>query len=251
MHAPPSVAGCGMVAIWIGMGYYRRVTVLLDQGLWMNIFRGPVFRHIPEERYADQFVTGESIWVSTFQRCREYEDKEQGDAGEGTMLHHIKHASSRDQGFESIARQYGIVSSGGGTITMTNTTGFHVVDDAYVVCFSMGVFGEDLMSKFGRYPVKVLDIELFARYLEFEMRKYVPTVRYGLGLGPVTYAERFYQGYDSPPSDIHFVKPEHPFKIQREYRVVIKCEPGHKYQPFAVNVPLPRGLCVPMYRKGV
>jgi hypothetical protein len=209
-------------------------------------FRGPVYRHITEKRFADQFVTGESIWVSTFQRCREYEDAEQGDAGEGMLLHRINSASSRDPGFESIARVWGIKNEGGGEVTITNSHTFFRVEDAYVVCFSLEVFGPVLKSKFGENVVKVHDVEEFARRLELEMRKVVPTVRFGLGLGPVTYSNRFYQDYETPPGDVHFVKPEVPFKSQREYRIVILCEKGHQYKPFAISVPLPRGLCVPV-----
>ncbi|UVM07028.1 hypothetical protein [Pseudomonas laurylsulfatiphila] len=212
-------------------------------------FRGPVYRHISEKRFADQFVTGESIWVSTFKRCREYEDAEQGDAHEGMMLHRINSASSLDPGFESIAKTWGIQNEGG-VVTITDSHELHIVDDAYVVCFSFEVFGEDLKKKFGEHAVRVHDIEEFARRLEFAMRQVVPTVRYGLGLGPVTYSDRIYQDYEQPPGDIHFVKPVVPFKAQREYRIVILCEKGHEYKPFAITVPLPKGLCMSVDSQG-
>ena len=209
-----------------------------------SIFKGPVYRHIPDKNFADKFVTGESIWVSTFQACRNYEDAEKGDAGEGTMLHRIGDISSDDAGFQSVADNLGIVNRAG-RMRIKNGNGFFRAHDAYVVCFSHRVFEDDLKQKFGKYAVRVADIDEFAFRLAIEMRKVVPVIRHGVGA--VVYADRSYKDYDTPPGDIHFVKPTVPFKVQDEYRLVLICEPGHVYEPMAVSVPLPSGLCTAVY----
>lgn len=48
-----------------------------------NPFNGrPLWRFFGEVAHADALARGE-VWLSTFARCRVYEDSEQGDAGEG------------------------------------------------------------------------------------------------------------------------------------------------------------------------
>ena len=49
-------------------------------------FTRPLFRCFDREEYANAFATGE-IRLSTLTRCREYENAERGDSGEGTLTY--------------------------------------------------------------------------------------------------------------------------------------------------------------------
>ncbi|MFL1502138.1 hypothetical protein ACI77N_13220 [Pseudomonas sp. S191] len=198
-------------------------------------FVGPIYRHVTKDSYADQFVTGESIRVSTFQTCRDYEDEEQGDPGEGHMYHLNTHITDDHPRFHELTSQFGMDLRGAEGVVFGNNLRRDVVSDAYVICFSLEVFGEDLRKKFGGYPVRVNDITAFMWPLLRAMNKVVPVHTWLYG--PAVYHDRMYLDFDAPPGHICLVKPPFPFKPQREFRLVITCHPGHIYKPFNVSMP--------------
>lgn len=206
------------------------------------VFTGPVYRHLSKDSYADQFANGESIRVSTFAACREYEDLEQGDPGEGHLFYLNTHITDEHPRFHEVAAQLGMDLGGAQGVTLSNNFKQTVVPDVYVICFSMEVFGPELKQKFGSHAVKVRNIVDFMWPLLDAMNKVVPVQAWAFG--PVTYKDRLYRDLDEAPGHICFVKPPVPFSPQREFRLLISCPPGHVYKTFNVTVPLPKGLCV-------
>ncbi|MBI6745960.1 hypothetical protein [Pseudomonas syringae] len=209
-----------------------------------SLFVGPIYRHVSKESYADQFVDGESIRVSTFQTCREYEDDEQGDAEEGHLHYVNTHITDEHPGFNEIAAKFKLEISGVKDVILNNNRLIQVVDDAYVICFSVNIFDECLKKKFGDYPVRVNNISSFAGVLLHAMRKAVNAQFFMCGM--VNYKDRLYKDFESPPGHVCFLKPSVPFSAQREFRFVIMCPPGHIYKPFNLKVAMPSGLCVRM-----
>lgn len=205
-------------------------------------FAGPLFRHVSKEDYARQFVSGEYIQISTFQRCRDYEDAEQGDSGEGHTFYTHSPITSGDADFEIISERLGIKNTDPRVnFVMANSCKTIVVPNAYVLCLSYKIFARPLTDKFGIYCVAINDICDFFYKLVAAIKLIVPVKT--ASAGPVKYAAREYRDLEEEPGPIAYLKPVHPYGDQREFRVVIICEDGHDYQPFGVRVPGLQGLC--------
>lgn len=196
------------------------------------VFWGPVYRHVDREQYASDFVSGRYIQISTFEKCRSYEDEEQGDPGEGTSRFTHSPMDKSHPDFEKVASRLNI--GGAGDIYLEGNVATNKISDAYVVCLSYRKFDKALQEKFGSYCVSIPSLHTFVSQVLSAMSRRVPVVHYSYA--PVKYKSRdFKDGQDEPV--IPFVKPVLPFAIQREIRLVIYCEKGHKYEPFGIEIP--------------
>lgn len=205
-------------------------------------FLGPVYRHVTKEQYANDLVNGIGLRVSTIQTCRDYEDKEQGDAEEG-YLHHLatRITDQHPRGIE-LASQIGIKISGDSTnYLISNNRRSTIYPDAYVICLSHRIFDDRLKGKFGKYVVRINNVRLFMHHIVLAMKKCVPTKT--LQVRSVRYVSRTRIDFEESLGNAYFVKPPNPFAEQKEYRIIVLCEPGHKYVPFNLEVPFPPGLC--------
>lgn len=194
-------------------------------------FLGPVYRHVDQEAFAKDFVVGKCIWVSTLEKCRMYEDAEQGDPGEGTSFYSHGAIHSTHPDFKTVADRLGVSCSG--DLEMSGNVAINKIPDAYVVCLSFRKFDKALQKKFGEYCVCIPNISSFAHKLLYAMSLKVPVVR--AVYGPVEYRSREYRDAEIEPV-VPFIKPVMPFKAQREIRIVITCANGHEYKPFGVEI---------------
>ncbi|VVN71006.1 hypothetical protein PS718_00427 [Pseudomonas fluorescens] len=204
-------------------------------------FAGPIFRHFPKEEYALDFSIIGKIRVSTLKVCREYEDHEQGDSGEGTLHYSHDPVTSHDPNWQEVARRLGMKIGAFDKGSITGCEKHTVIPNAYVLCLSYIQFDEELCGKFGKHCVQIKDLLFFGNLVYDALVE-----KFGGVSGrsaKVRYRDRAYRNLEQEPKEIAFIKPEHPFAKQVEYRMVFWCDPGHVYEPFFLDVPEVRTIC--------
>ncbi len=118
-----------------------------------------IYRFFSEEWEADALVQGK-VWLSTLNKCRAYEDAEQGDKDEAHLTYNSGYlvGDGDDRDFVRQAKQAGVkISSGSincGIIDCVRTTS---IEDAYVLCTTLEFSPEKLSEKFGKYCVEITD----------------------------------------------------------------------------------------------
>ena len=72
-----------------------------------NQFHGrTIYRYCDTANHAKALARG-YVWLGTLQRCRQYENKQQGDPGEGLNYYHTSTVTSEDKDFQQLARASG------------------------------------------------------------------------------------------------------------------------------------------------
>lgn len=66
----------------------------------VNPFNGrPLYRYFDTPEHADALTQG-YVWISTLQKCRQYENEHQGDRGEGLQYYHSGTVTDSDRDYE-------------------------------------------------------------------------------------------------------------------------------------------------------
>lgn len=197
-----------------------------------------VFRYFDKEEYAEAFFQGR-IYISTLNLCRGYEDPLRGDRDEGVERYNSGRkvtGGSSDAKFVSMAAQAGIYIGPNCTgVVMHNNKRETRIHDAYVLCTTIGFSNENLKKTFGKYCVRISDVEMFHKVLTKSFSSKV-----GLLVaekGPVVYKSRSYKEYEEKPGRIGFVKPPDKYATQKEYRFLWSIPAGRSIGAIEVSCP--------------
>lgn len=188
---------------------------LPDNILYRDDYVGPVYRFFTEESHAEDFIRGK-VYLSTLEKCRNYEDSERGDKQEGHQTYLSGHivGDSNDPDLVEIARRTGIlVGEGNKNISINNCTHTEIINDAYVLCTTINFLPENFEDTFGKYCVKIHNPKKFFITISKNLNS-TQNIKNGV-MGKVIYRDRHYTGLEPPPGPIGFVKPSKPYKIRR------------------------------------
>lgn len=202
-----------------------------------------VYRFFKEPGHADALASG-TVWLSTLETCRAYEDPYQGDPDEAVQRYNSGHAvgGSDDAAFKLIAERSGIsIGPGCSNITVSNCTAVHRLPDAFVLCTTEQFNPKNLSDTFGRYCVEIERPQEFFRLLTASLSQ-LHAIREA-AFGRVIYRERNFAGLQDPPGPIGFVKPPDKYKSQHEVRFLWTSLTGAQLAPFALYAPECVALC--------
>jgi hypothetical protein len=177
-----------------------------------------MYRFFDEERYADEFVNG-NVFVSTFKRCRAYENKYQGDIGEGSLTYNGGRFVGNSDSFEfkKILSNMPGIKIEGSNITFDNNTQVTRVHDAFVLCLTTKFQPGEFNIDFGRFCVEIINPKSLFSGLNSAIRhKYRVS---GQVFDHCVYSTRSYFGSQNSPGNIYLLKPQS-YSYQYEYRGV-------------------------------
>jgi hypothetical protein len=203
-----------------------------------------VYRFFKEPTHADALTSG-TVWLSTLEACRAYEDPYQGDPDEAVQRYKSGHAvggSDDDAAFKLIAERSGIfIGPGCSNNTVSNCSAVQRLPDAFVLCTTEKFNPESLSDTFGRHCVEIERPQEFFQLLTANLSKLHDVS--AAAFGRVIYRERSYTGLQNPPGPIGFVKPPDKYKSQREVRFLWTSLTGTPLAPFALYAPECAALC--------
>lgn len=204
-----------------------------------------VYRYFKSAEHADSFAAGE-IYLSTMETCRRYEDANQGDKHEGREVFHIPgviNGNGDDPHMAAAAKMLGIhIEPGSVTnLTITNAVRSTSIEDAYLLCTTIGFSEKNLNQSFGRHCVEISNPEEFFKVLNQAVRRRLLVIdgQYG----EVIYKERYFTPDSCRPGRIGFVKPPDQYAAQVEYRFLWIVPPGHRIKPEVISAPETRIYC--------
>ncbi|MEX5602096.1 hypothetical protein [Pseudomonas syringae] len=197
-----------------------------------------VYRYFDDEKFADAFVQG-AIYISTLEKCRQYEDPLQGDPHEGHDFYSTGSTitgDGDDPEFVSMAARLGIYIAPHVKQTSLNVKlATAVLRHAYVLCTTIGFESDDLENTFGNYCVKIEDVEGFFNAVTRCLCVQLGSLR--AGHRSIIYKERFTTGMQPMPGPIGFVKPPDKYASQCEYRFLWFKDPEEDAQPLVIHCP--------------
>ncbi|EGH20995.1 hypothetical protein PSYMO_05610 [Pseudomonas amygdali pv. mori str. 301020] len=115
-----------------------------------------------------------------------------------------------------------------------------VLQDAYVLCTTIGFDSDSLENSFGRYCVKIESVELFFHLIN--NRLYEQLGKLNAMKGSIIYEERHSVGMQPAAGAIGFVKPPDKYAAQREYRFLWVKERAGPVEPLIIHCPEAAGL---------
>lgn len=197
-----------------------------------------VFRYFDNEDHAAAFARGE-VFISTLQRCREYENPLQGDNEEGYERYNTGRSitgSGSDPAFVAMAARVGIhIAPEAELVTLENNLRVSCLHDAYVLCTTLAGFKDDELEAFGKYCVKISNVEAFHAEITKALVS-ISNITKSLR-GAIIYKERFYKEFESRPGLIGFVKPPDKYSSQKEYRFLWHVPDGMSISALVVSCP--------------
>lgn len=222
----------GLEKVNLNLGPHKKI-------VFIDSFQGKVYRFFKEKWQADALVQG-SVFLSTLKRCRDYEDEEQGDAKEANETYHTgnKVVNSSDPHIVREAQRHGI--SLPPNIGLENIRFESEFSDAYILC-TAAEYSSDLKKKFGPYCVEITDPRRFFKLLSKKINSLSPI--WQAATGKVVYADRNYSEMDVPNGQIGFVKPEHPYAYQKEFRFIWRMQPEVELKAFPLKCLEIKSLC--------
>lgn len=201
-----------------------------------------LYRFFDEERYAEDFMRG-GIWISTLESCRNAEEPDRRDVGEGTLIYNTGTVTGDgdDPRLQAIARRADFyVHPGARGTTFINCESRVKVLDSYVLCLTER-FEPDAMEGIGKFAVEITDPHVFFRRVTAELRQHRPIRNWTYRA--VTYTSRTYRELETPPpADVSFIKPPDPYAKQQEVRGVWQTYTMRNCQPFLLRCPAVRPL---------
>jgi hypothetical protein len=195
-----------------------------------------VYRYFDDEKFANDFAKG-IIYVSTLEKCRAYEDPLKGDSEEGYDLYSTGGSvtgNGSDPKFVKMAARANIYIDPRATnVTLEMNSSRTILQHAYVLCTTIGFDSDDLENTFGKYCVKIEDVEGFFVAVSRCLASNVGSLR-GMRRS-IVYKERYSEGMQEAPGPIGFVKPPDKYAAQREYRFLwVKHDEG-PVQPLVID----------------
>lgn len=203
-----------------------------------------VYRFFNKPDEADALASGK-VWLSTLERCREYEEQGRGDPEEA--VHRYKSgrivANGDNPALQLMAARSGIsIDPRCGRTVFANNTYVQRLSDAFVICTTEHYSPEKLSKTFGPYCVEINDpAEFFRLVTDALVRGYPRMCPHGWGR--VTYGDRSYKGLEPSPGVIGFVKPKDGYFEQQEVRFMWTAYAGGVLEPFLLPVPEVVALC--------
>lgn len=177
-----------------------------------------LYRYMNDPDHVDQFVSGK-IYLSTLDKCRRHENKQQRDVGEGMQTYNSGAPITGDISnpeFAYVAAMSGIeMDETCKNNTITNNTVVRSTD-GYVLCMTSGFAEEKLTDDFGKHCAEINNPEAFFLLLNAELLRRWQT---GQGqFGPIVYKQRHFTGTQQAPGRPAFVKPPDQYEDQQEFR---------------------------------
>lgn len=200
-----------------------------------------VYRFFENEWEAECLIKG-GVWISTLQKCREYEDRERGDPNEGMYTHNVSYMAGNtgDSLTQELLRRQGIqCDDPNGFISMADNVHTMVHENSFVICTSKSN-SESVKNIFGKYGVEIQDPFEFYKCLSYELFHKLKIFQ-GVA-GEVHYINRSTWDMQPMPNRQIFLIKEDRHNYQQEYRFVWR---AHKpmIQPFLLECPSISNLC--------
>jgi hypothetical protein len=208
---------------------------------------GPLFRRFDKLEYAEALCRGE-VWLSTLQRCRVYEDSEQGDPGEAIHKFDSGNAAGStedDPDFRLVAERFGLLQGRLIASSIRHSRMVQQIPDAWVLCASQD-FDTALEGNFGKFGVRIDRPRRFFNRVSFALRFEMVNDIIWPEAGLVRYRPRQYMGVQPEPGPLGFVKPDR-YAYQREARMLWRATPpysqGEELTPVSVRCPSVARFC--------
>lgn len=206
----------------------------------------PLYRFFNDPQHARDFLQGK-VWISTFSKCREYENAAQGDAHEGSIKYAVPgtiRGSGSDPAFVEMARRLNfIVPPDAVNMCFSNISSSTVLHDALVICTTAVYNPEQLAKDFGKFCVRIDDPAAFFKRLTFELGS-----RYALdefGMDEIYYRDRYFEYLDKLPCGYAFLKPKQ-YEYQNEIRMVWTLPHDVSLTPGLIDIPELAKFCSPI-----
>lgn len=197
-----------------------------------------VYRYFDSEEFADGFARGD-ILISTLERCRGYEDPLRGDRYEGHDFYSTGQSvtgNGNDAEFVKMAARAGIrIGPNATNVTIEINSATTILRDAYVLCTTIGFDTDSLESTFGKYCVKIENLQGFFEAVSKSLSAKVGNLR-GMK-GVIIYKDRYSVGKQPAAGPLGFVKPPDKYANQREYRFLWTQEVGGALTPLVIQCP--------------
>jgi hypothetical protein len=203
----------------------------------------PVYRFFQDPQYADDFLNGK-IWISTLGTCRGYENPQQGDPSEATMIYATPgtiQGGTKDVDFATMADKLGINLLGNvANVTITNASFRDKLEDALVICTTSEYNPDALGKDFGQFCVEITNPNAFFQLLTHELSRRYAIRQYAFGA--VHYVERYHEYLDNLPAGIAFIKPPS-YSYQKEVRMLWTVPDGTPVTPGLIHIPAASKYC--------
>jgi hypothetical protein len=188
-----------------------------------------LYRYVPAE--VGPLVLNGSILVSTFARCRQAENLQAQDIGEGRRtigsLPGVTYPTSREAAFLIAGDPNASIRVGPGGIRLEGSNAVRRterVPDAFVLCLSALANDSQIKARFGSACIGIVNLDAFVELVDNELRKQVtPIVLSDCVIDSVEYSSRDITYRDFPTKGVAFIKPLGTpayFEVEHEVRAV-------------------------------
>lgn len=197
-----------------------------------------VYRYLREEDFADQLANGD-IYLSTLSECRKFENSQRGDKEEG-FEHYFSNGCQQGSGKDSelverASRLSIDISEDSEDILILGNRRVTIVQDAYVLCTTLGFSDQNLNDDFGRFCVEITNVWKFSELVSAKLNDHVHWTQFGMG--PIKYADRYYEDLEQSPGPIGFVKPKDLYADQKEFRFLWYVSGVQELSPIKLHCP--------------
>lgn len=203
----------------------------------------PLYRFFPEEWQAQCFMEGK-IWLSTLERCRSYEDEQQGDRNEGSSKYTLNlNTTNRFINEEDViaAAHAGImIGDMCFNFQINNSQVTNVIRDGFILCTTNDPDSLIKKNNIWKYGVKIdLEPRKLAYFLTNAiLRENIP-ISTPFKHGWTKYGDfRNYSNYKDKPSNTAFLKDEI-HKEQSEYRFFVEANDSYIYPNEGILIDCP------------
>lgn len=193
----------------------------------------PLYRFFNTEEKAEALLNGK-VWLSTLQKCREYDDPQQGDKHEGTAIYKtsIKTGDREVNKEEQQRALYAGVGIADGLkdITLRSIECDFVIPNGYILCTT-----NDPKSLIKQSPEWRFGVQINLNQSQFFILITRALMRRGIRLKVISHGwadydtQRIFYDYKKPPQNLAFIKPNL-HKHQSEYRFFWEADEEHNYK---------------------
>lgn len=204
-----------------------------------------VYRFFDKPEHADDFANGR-LWISTLERCRQYEDPKQGDKHEGMiarLVDDLKLTDGRNTKTQMLAQSMGIkVPASDINISIKNSTFVTRLADGLVLCTTLKYAPDTLSDNFGKHCVEISNPHEFFKTLTQSLLSTYPMIAEAVA-GPIIYEDRVAPIHKKISTHIGLIKPSDPYAEQEEYRMLWLVKHNIPLTPGIINVPALADYC--------
>lgn len=199
-----------------------------------------VYRYMDDEKFLDMFCEGK-IRISTLEKCRNYENQEQGDKDEGKETYTITHMTDNDTNWRSKAEKAGLfLGENSCNATFIDCSSTKRLPDGLVLCTTARRDDGKFANHFGKFCVKIKDVDKFYELITNELSQQFKL--YDGDHKRITYREQHYKDDELPPGKIGFVKRQK-YSWQEEYRFLWLLKNFGPCEVIDINIPAIKDLC--------